>query len=143
MRRLCCSAPAIHRKFTYPLLPTVDLMSDRVSRPFGFPRQLFHGHLPVQLRQFGSELVLFASTLVPSRRHVFHQRPQVQSVGIVTDDRSTRSSGLPVLCLTYLGDPFLVVSLKDYRWTTHNTVFLELMKIFILLVEDRKVGLLQ
>ena len=116
IRRLRSTAPPVHRKFTDSLLPTVDLMSDRVSRPFGFPRQPFRSHLSVQLRRFGSELVFLASTHVPPRRHVLHQRPQVQSVGVVTADRSTRSSGLSVLGLTYLGVSFLVVYL-NILWT--------------------------
>ena len=58
------------------------------------------GHLSLQLRRFWPERILLPSSRVPSHRHVLHQRPQVQSVGIIPDYRSTRSSGLSVLVLT-------------------------------------------
>ena len=74
-------------------------------------------------------------SLVP-RRRVYH-------VGIVPDDRSTRTSGLSVLVLTWRGDPFLVIAVKNERCNANHVIFHEVMKIFILLVEDRKVGLLR
>ena len=48
--------------------------------------------MSLQLLRFGTKLDLFATTRVPPRLHVLHQRPQVHSVGVVPDDRSARSS---------------------------------------------------
>ena len=39
-------------------------------------------------------------------------------------------------------DPFLVIALKNERRTANHVIFDEVMKIFILLVEDGKLGLL-
>ena len=67
------AAPPVHQQFAYSLLPTVDLVSYVASRAFGFPSQPFRSHLSVQLRRFGSEVVLFPSSRVPSHRHVLHE----------------------------------------------------------------------
>ena len=115
IRRVRLAAPPVHRKFTDPLLSTVDLMSYGASRSYGFPSEPFYVHLTVQLCRLGSKVILFPSSRVPSRRHVLHERPQVQSVGIVAGDRSTRTSGLSVLVLTYRGDSFLVIAVKNER----------------------------
>ena len=77
-----------------------------------FPRQSFLGHMSVQLRRFGQELVLLASTRVPSHGLVLYQIQQVPSVGIVPDNRPTWPSNLSVLDVTYFGDPNLVIALK-------------------------------
>ena len=136
------TAPLVHRKFAYPLLSTVDVMSYGASRAFGFPSQPFRSHMSVQLRRFGAEVVLFPSSRVPSHRHVLHERPQVRHVRIVSDDPPTRTSSLSVLVLTLRGDPFLVIAVKNERSSANHVIFDEVMKIFILLVENRKVGLL-
>ena len=141
--RVRLTAPPVHRKFTDPLLSTVDLMSCGAPRSCGFPCEPFYGHLTVQLCRLGSKVILFPSSRVPSRRHVLHERSQVQSVGIVPDDRSARSSGHSVLVLTKRGDSFLAIAVKNERRSTNHVIFDEMMKIFILLVEERKVRLLR
>ena len=84
------TAPPVHQQFAYSLLSTVDLVSYDASRAFGFPSQPFRSHLSIQLRRFGSEVVIFPSSRVPSHRHALHQRPQVQGVSIVSGDRPAR-----------------------------------------------------
>ena len=71
--RFRLATPPIHQQFAYSLLSTVDLVSYDASRAFGFPSQPFRSHLTVQLRRFGSEVVLFPSSRVPSHRHVLHE----------------------------------------------------------------------
>ena len=51
-------------------------------------------------------------------------------------------SGLSVLVLTQRGDPFLEIAVKNEGSSANHVIFDEMMKIFILLVEDGKVGLL-
>ena len=82
-----------------------------------------------------TESVLRATTHVPSRRHVLHQSPQVQSIGIVPYYRSTR------LFATYLGDILLMVSVKYDSRTTDDVVFNKLVQIVVRLVEGGEVGL--
>ena len=95
--RLRLAAPSVHPVFTYPFLSPVDLMSYGKSRTFGFPRQPFRGHLSVHLRRFGTEVLLGPPSRVPSHRHDLHERPQIQRVRVVSDDRATRTSNLSVL----------------------------------------------
>ena len=71
--RFRLAAPPIRQQFAYSLLSTVDLVLYDASRAFGFPSQPFRSHLTVQLRRFGSEVVLFPSSRVPSHRHVLHE----------------------------------------------------------------------
>ena len=71
--RVRLAAPPVHQQFAYCLLSTVDLVSYDASRAFGFPSQPFRSHLSIQLRRFGSEVVLFPSSRVPSHRHVLHE----------------------------------------------------------------------
>ena len=71
--RVRLATPPIHQHFDYYLLSTVDLVSYDASRAFGFPSQPFRSHLTVQLRRFGSEVVFFPSSRVPSHRHVLHE----------------------------------------------------------------------
>ena len=118
-------------------------MTYGVSRAFGFPRLPFRRHVSVQLGRVGSEVFLFTSSRVPSHRHVLHERPQVQRVGVVPDDRSKRSSGLSVLLLAYLGVPFLVIAEKNRGSTANHVIFDEMMQIFILLVKQHTLFLLR
>ena len=86
---------------------------------------------------------MFTSTSVPAHRHVLHKRPQVQSVGIVADDGLAQTTTFSVVVLTDLSDSFLVIAVKNERRSTDHVIFDEVMKIFILLVEERKVRLLR
>ena len=124
-------AQSIVRKFDDSFLPTVYLVSDTATCPLGLPCQQFHSHLYIKLRRLGTNLGIFASMRVPPRPHVLHQRSQAHSVGVVTDDRSTR---LNVVDMAYVGDPILVVSMKDMGRSPKDRVFDKLMQIFVLLV---------
>ena len=57
--RLRFLAPTVDRKFTDAFLSIVDLVSNIASRPFIFPRQLFHDHLSIHLHRLRMKHVLF------------------------------------------------------------------------------------
>ena len=119
--KLICGArfrtPPIDRKFTYPLLTTINLMADCASILSSFPGEPLDSHLPKRLCLLRAELPFLSTTRVPARRHVLHQRPQVQSIGIVPHNRSTR------FFAPYLGDVLLMVAMKYDGRTTNDIVF--------------------
>ena len=116
-------------------------MADGASRPFGFPREPLRSHLAVGLCRFGTEVVLFTASAVPARRHVLHERPEVKGIGIVANNGLAQPTGVTVIALTDLSDSFLVIAVKNDRRSTDDVIFDEMMKVFILLVEQRKVRL--
>ena len=108
-REICCPrfrTPPVDRKFSYPLLATINLMTVCASVLCRFPSEPLDSHLSGRLCLLQAELLFLSPTRVPSRRHVLHQRPQVQSVGVVPYYRSTR------LFAAYLGDILLMVAVK-------------------------------
>ncbi len=117
VKLICCPrfrTPPVDRKFSYTLLATINLMMDCASVLCRFPSEPLDSHLSCLLR---AELLFLSPTRVPSRRHVQHQRPQVQSVGIVPYYRSTR------LFAAYLGDVLLMVAVTYDGRTTDDIVF--------------------
>ena len=78
------------------------------------------------------ELFIFTTTYVPPARHILHQCPQVQGVGIISHNRSTR------LYIAYLIDVFVVIPMENDRWSANNIVFDEVMQILVGLVEYGK-----
>ena len=130
--RLC--TPPIDRKFANSLLATINLMADCASALSRFPREPLDSHLSVGLGLLRLEQLFLSTTCVPSRRHVLHQRPQVQSVGIVPHYRSTR------LFTPYLGNLLFMVAVKYDSRTTNDVVFNKMVQIAVLLVEDSEEG---
>ena len=114
--RLC--APSVDRKFSYPLLAAINLMTDCASVFSRFPREPLNSHLPERLCLLRAELLFLSTTCVPSRRHVLHHLPQVQSVGIVPYYRSTR------LFASYIGDVLLMVAAEYDGRTTDGILSL-------------------
>ena len=107
VKLICCPrfrTPPVDRKFPYPLLATINLMTDCASVLCRFPSEPLDSHLSGRLCLLRAELLFLSPTRVPSRRHVLHQRPLVQSVGIVPHYRFTR------LFAAYLGDVLLMVA---------------------------------
>ena len=119
--KLVCSArfrtPPVNRKFIYPLLATINLMADCASVLKSFPSEPLYSHLAERLCLLWVELLFLSTTRVPPRRHVLHQRPQVQSVGIVPYYRST------CLFASYLGDVLHMVAVKYDGRTTDDIFF--------------------
>ena len=107
----CLCTPPVDQKFSNSLLPSVDLMTDAALRSNRFPSSPLDGRLFARLGLLRTESILLATTHVPSRRHVLHHCPQVQSVGIVPYSRSTG------LFAPYLRDILLMVSVKYDSWT--------------------------
>ena len=73
--RLCASP--VDRKFSYPLLAAINLMTDCASVLSKFPSEQLDRHLPERLCLLRTDMLFLSTTRVPSRRHVLHQRPQV------------------------------------------------------------------
>ena len=113
----CFRTPPIDRKFTYPLLTTINLMADYASILSSFPGEPLDSHLPKRLCLLRTELPFLSTTRVPARRHVLHQRPQGQSIGIVPHNRYTR------LFAPYIGDVLFMVPVKYDGRTTNDIVF--------------------
>ena len=101
--------------------PEVYLSASRDHYPDGglssFPSELSYSHLPKRLCLLPAELLFLSTTRVSPRRHVLHQRPQVQRVGIVPYYRST------CLFASYLGDVLLMVAVKYDGRTTDDIFF--------------------
>ena len=70
-------APTVDTEFPYSLLPSVGLVTDAESRSLRFAREPLDGHLSIRLGLLRTELFLFTSTRVPSRRHILHDSPQI------------------------------------------------------------------
>ena len=88
-------------EFAYTLFAPVDLVSDGATCPKLFGRQPLRSHLSARLCSLWPELFFFTMTHVPPPRHILHQRPHVQCIGIISHNRSTR------LYIAYLSDVFL------------------------------------
>ena len=88
-------------EFAYTLFAPVDLVSDGATCPKLFGRQPLRSHLSARLCSLWPELFFFTMTHVPPARHIWHQRPHVQCIGIISHNRSTR------LYIAYLSDVFL------------------------------------
>ena len=112
------STPPIHPTLANSLLATINLMADCASALSRFPSEPLDSHLPERLCLLWTELVFLPTTYVPSRRHVMHQRPQIQSVGIIPHYRSTR------FFAPYLSDVLFVVSVK-YDGRPTNDIFFD------------------
>ena len=137
MKLICCPrfrTPPVDRKFSYQLLATINLMTVCASVLCRFPSEPLDSHLSGRLCLLRAELLFLSPTRVPSRRHDLHQRPQVQSVGIVPYYRYTR------LFAAYLGDVLLMLAVKYYGRTTDDIVFDEYVQIAVRLVEDSEEG---
>ena len=110
-------------------------MADCASILSSFPCEPLDGHLSERLGLLWTELLFLSTTCVPSCRHVLHQCPQVQGVGIVPYDGSAQ------LSVPYLGDILLVVTVKYDGRTTDDIIFDELVQIAVCLVEYCEEGI--
>ena len=120
VKLICCPrfrTPPVDRKFSYPLLATINLMTDCASVLCRFPSEPLDIHLSGRLCLLRAELLFLSPTRVSSCRHVLHQRPQVQSVGVVPYYRSTR------LFAAYLGGILLMVAVEYDGRTTDDIAF--------------------
>ena len=120
VKLICCPrfrTQPVGQKFSYPLLATINLMTDCASVLCRFPSEPLDSHLSGRLCLLRAELLFLSSTRVPSRRHVLHQRPQLHSVGIVSYYRST------CLFAAYFGDVLLMVAVTYDGRTTDDIVF--------------------
>ncbi|KAK2146605.1 hypothetical protein NP493_3619g00001 [Ridgeia piscesae] len=82
--------PTIHQEFSYALLPAVKLVSEGVFGSRRFPGQPIRSHMSIQLHRLRSKPVLFSSMREPSSRHVLHQCPKIEGIGVIAYDRATR-----------------------------------------------------
>ena len=102
------------------------------------PLQPFSCHVSKSVYLFRFEMVFFSTSHRVFSGHVLHQRPQIQSIGVITfQTRDSFSIWLSDGCQS-----FFVVTMKDDGRTTHHFRTEKLMKVFVLFVDERKVDVL-
>ena len=84
-----------------------------------------------------------SASSVATDRHILHQHPYIECVGVEANDRLAQTTGIAVVVLTDLNNSFLVIAVKNERRCIDHVFFDEMMKNFILLVAERKVRLLR
>ena len=104
-----------------------------LSGILGFPLQPVDGHPFITSWSLSLEPIFFLPSDEISGRHLLHNTPKVQSIGVYTINQLA-GLWIYVLGRSYEGLVFLVVTMKHDAWSTNDVVLVQVVQIFILLI---------
>ena len=104
-----------------------------LSGVLSFPLQLVDGHPLISSWSLSLEPIFFLPSDEISGRHLLHNTPKVQSIGVYTINQLA-GLWIYVLGRSYEGLVFLVVTMKHDAWSTNDVVLVQVVQIFILLI---------
>ena len=104
-----------------------------LSGVLGFPLQPVDGHTLITSWSLSLEPILFLPSDEMSGRHLLHNTPKLQSIGVYTINQLT-GLWFCVLGRSYEGLVFLVVTMEDDARATNDVVLVQIVQIFILLI---------
>jgi hypothetical protein len=104
-----------------------------LSGVLGFSLQPVDGHTLITSWSLSLEPIFFLPSDEMSGRHLLHNTPKVQSIGVYTINQLT-GLWICVLGRSYEGLVFLVVTMKHDARSPNDAVLVQVVHIFILLI---------
>ena len=129
------SAKSVHRKTLHPdqFFGVVALVTNMLSGVLGFPLQPIDGHTLIASWRLYLEPIFFLPSDEMAGRHLLHNTPKIQSIGVYTINQLT-GLWICVLGRSYEGLVFLVVTMKHNARAPNDVVLVQVVQIFILLI---------